>query len=214
MSRGYIRERAKGSYAVTIELPRDYITNKRKQKFFTFKGTKKDAERFLTEKLREIDTGLLADVKDMKFGEYLDYWLENSCLNRLKITTIENYKHNVNKHIKKHLGNIYLQKLMPLHLQSFYKQCSKNGLSNKTIVNLHMIIRCALEKALKWQLVIRNIASSVEPPRPQKYQANFLNEEQTTILVETAKRSDIYIPIIIAVYTGMRRGEVLRSYMG
>jgi len=125
MSRGHIRERAKGSYTVTIELPKDYLTNKRKQKYFTFKGTKKEVEIFLTEKLRELDTGLLIDAKDIKFGDYLNYWIEESCSYRLKITTIENYKHNINNHIKKDLGNIYLQKLMPLHLQSFYKKMHK-----------------------------------------------------------------------------------------
>ena len=123
MPRGNIRERSKGSYTITIELPRDYITNKRNQKFFTFKGTKKEAERFLTEKLREIDTGMLIDTKDMKFGEYLDYWIEESCSNKLKITSLDYYKHSINKHIKKDLGDIYLQKLTPLHLQAFYKQC-------------------------------------------------------------------------------------------
>jgi len=89
VSRGNIRERAKGSYTVTVELPRDYITNKRNQKFFTVKGTKKDAERFLTEKLREIDTGMLVDTRRMKFGEYLDYWVEEYCNNNLSINTLD-----------------------------------------------------------------------------------------------------------------------------
>ena len=214
MSRGNIRERAKGSYTITVELSRDYLTNKRNQKYFTFQGTKKEAEKFLTEKLREIDTGLLIDVKDMKFGDYLDYWIEESCSNRLKITTVDTYKYNINKHIKKSLGNIYLQKLMPLHLQNFYKECMENGLSKKTVVNIHRIIHCALEKAMKWQLVIRNVADNIEPPKPEKYQAEFINEEQTYSLIEKSKTSDIYIPVIIAIYTGMRRGEILRSYLG
>ena len=209
MNRGHIRERTKGSFTITVEFPRDVITNKRKQKHYSFKGTKREAEKYLTEKLRELDTGLLIDTKDIKFSEYLDYWLKERCSSRLKITTFENYKNNINNHIKTNLGNINLQKLMPLHLQNFYKQCTENGLSNKSVVNLHMIIHCALEKAVKWQLVIRNAADSVEPPKAQRYQAKFLDEKQTNLLIEKSKTSDIYIPIVVAIYTGMRRGEIL-----
>jgi len=77
-----------------------------------------------------------------------------------------------------------------------------------------MIIHCALERAMKWQLAMRNISDCVEPPKPEKYQAQYLNEKQTNILIEKSKKSDIYIPVVIAVYTGMRRGEILRSYLG
>ena len=48
LHRGYIQERAKGSFTITIELPKD-INNKRNRRYYTVKGTKKDAEIFLTE---------------------------------------------------------------------------------------------------------------------------------------------------------------------
>jgi integrase len=211
LNRGNITliSKEKSSWKVRVEIQKDCITGKRKQKCYTVYGTKKEAQIFLTEKLRELDTGLLINTKDMEFCDYLDFWIEESCANRLKITTIDSYKHNIDKYIKPNIGNIELQKLMPLHLQNFYKQCMKTGLSNKTVVNIHRIIHCALEKAVKWQLVIRNVADSVEPPKPIKYKAKFLDEKQTLLLLEKSKTSDIYIPIAIAIYTGMRRGEIL-----
>lgn len=217
-SRGSIKLGTKGknNWRIRIDLPKDIITGKRIQKCFTFYGTKKDAEKFLTEKLRELDTGMLINTKKMKFSEYLDYWIKEVCENKLSITTIDGYKQNIEKHIKPYLGNLELDKIMPLHLQNFYTDKLKNGklngkggLSNKSVVTLHRIIHRALEQAVKWQLIIRNVADSVEPPKPKKYKANFLDEKQTNILIEKAKKSDIYIPIMIAVYTGMRRGEIL-----
>ncbi|MCL2313471.1 MAG: hypothetical protein FWC41_13525 [Firmicutes bacterium] len=98
--RGNIRERSKGSYTITVELPRNPISNKRKQKYFSFKGTKKEAEIFLTEKLRELDTGMLIDTKKIKFSEYLDYWLKEYCSNNLSINTIDGYTQYVEKQIK------------------------------------------------------------------------------------------------------------------
>ena len=145
MSRGNIRERSKGSFTITIELPKDTITNKRKQKYYTVTGTRKEAEKFLTEKLRELDTGLLIDTKKMKYGEYLDYWQEKTFGN-LEITTKEGYIQKINKHIKPYLGNLYLENIKPLHLQNFYDKLTENGkingkggLSNRTVLAIHRI---------------------------------------------------------------------------
>jgi len=213
--RGNIRQRAKNSWTITIEMPKDIITGKRKQKYYTVRGTKKEAEKFLTGKLRELDTGLLIDTKKIKFGEYLDYWKEKTFKN-LEITTSEGYIQKIDKHIKPFLANIYLEDLKPLHLQNFYEEKLKHGnlnnggaLSPRTVLAIHRIIYSALEQAVKWQLVIRNVASAVEPPRAKKYEAKYLTDKQTEDLIKVAKQSDIYIPIMIAIYTGARRGEIL-----
>ena len=95
----------KNSWKVRIEMPKD-INGKRKQKAYTVYGTKKEAEKFLTEKLRELDTGLLIDTKKMKLGEYFEYWLKEYCYNNLSINTIEGYEQYIEKHIKPKLGNI------------------------------------------------------------------------------------------------------------
>ena len=215
MKRGNIRERIKGSYTITIELPRDIITNKRKQKYYTFKGSRKEAEKFLTEKLRELDTGILIDNKKMKYSEYLDYWKERTFKN-LEITTQEGYVQKIEKHIKPYLGNLFLEDIRPLHLQNFYEKLllegrkdKKGGLSARTVLSIHRIIYSSLHQAVKWQLVIRNVADSVEPPKASKYKASYLTDKQTEELLESAKETDIYIPIAIAIYTGARRGEVL-----
>lgn len=213
--RGNIRQRAKNSWTITIELPRDEISNKRRQKFFTVKGSKKDAEKFLTEKLRELDTGILIDTTKIKFGEYLDFWREKT-FNNLEVTTMEGYIQKIDKHIKPYLGNIVLENLKPLHLQNFYSEKLKSGklngeggLSERTVLALHRIIHSALEQAVKWQLIVRNVAEAVEPPKAKKYQANFLDDKQTEELIKKAQNTDIYIPIMLAIYTGARRGEIL-----
>ncbi len=86
--RGHIKKRGK-NWSVIIELPKDTITGKRKQKWFTVEGNKSDAEKFLTRKLLELDTGILIDTKKMKYSEYLDYWFKEVCIKNLKQTTID-----------------------------------------------------------------------------------------------------------------------------
>lgn len=205
----------KQSWKIRVELPKDTLTGKRKQKCYTFYGSRKEAEKFLTEKLRELDTGLLIDTKKMKFGEYLDYWKDKTFSN-LEITTKEGYIQKIEKHIKPYLSNIFIENLKPLHLQNFYEEKLQNGkldgkggLSARTVLALHRIIHSALEQAVKWQLVIRNVAECVEPPKAKKYEAKFLTDKQTEELIQKAKNTDIYIPIMLAIYTGARRGEIL-----
>lgn len=205
----------KMSWKIRIEMPKDITTGKRKQKCFTFYGKKKEAEKFLTEKLRELDTGLLIDTKKMRFGEYLDYWKDKTFSN-LEITTREGYIQKIEKHIKPYLANILLENLKPLHLQNFYdeklqkgKLDGKGGLSPRTVLAIHRIIYSALHQAVKWQLVVRNVAEAVEPPKAKKYEAKYLSDKETEKLIKKVQNTDIYIPVMLAIYTGARRGEIL-----
>lgn len=184
------------------------MTNKKKYKWYTVKGTKKEAERFLVEKISEIEKGIFVDSKKMTIGEYFDYWYKQSCITKLSPTTYESYKRNIDKYIIKYLGNIRLENLLPLQLQSFYNTLSET-LSNTTIIYIHRIIHSALNQAMKWDLVVRNVADNVEIPKKDKYQATILNNKQVSKLINAIKDTYIYIPVMIAISTGMRRGEVL-----
>lgn len=206
--RGHITQRAKGSWSISIYLGKDNITNKKKYKWYTVKGTKKEAEIFMNEKINEIQKGIFVDSKNMSFEQYLNYWYEQCCITRLSQTTYESYRRNLDKYIIPNLGNIKLDKLLPLQLQSFYNELS-NELSNTTIVYIHRIIHSALNKAMKWDLVIRNVADNVEVPKKQKYNATVLNSEEIQKLINAIANTYIYIPVMIAIATGMRRGEIL-----
>lgn len=207
--RGHIKQRTKGSWSISIYLGKDKKTNKKKYKWYTIKGDKKDAEKFLTEKLRELDTGTFIDSKDINVRQYLDFWYEQHCLNNLSPTTYESYRRNLDNYILEELGHIRLEDLKPMHLQFFYTKCSKKGLSNKTILYFHRIIHCALNQAMKWQFIIRNVADCVDTPKPEKYKPLVLNNKEITELIKAISNTDIYIPVVIGIYTGMRRGEIL-----
>ena len=179
--RGHIKQRAKGSWSISIYLGKDPNTNKKKYKWYTVKGTKKEAERFMNEKINEIQKGLFIDSKDMLFSDYLDYWYNQCCLPNLAPTTYESYHKNIRLHIKPLLGNIKLKNLSPLHLQTFYSDRLEYGLSNTTVLYLHRIIHSSLEQATKWQLTIRNVADNVEPPKRKKYNANVLSDAELSL---------------------------------
>jgi integrase len=204
------------SYYVVFELGRDPITGKRKQKKKRGFKTSKEAEKYLTEQLNAIDKGTYIEANKMSFGEYLDYWLKNYAEPNTAPKTFEGYDYIINTHIKPLLGQIELYKLQPLHLQEYYtlkmedgRTDGNGGLSAQSVKHHHRLISKAVRDAVKWQFVIRNVAEAVNPPKPKKQEMKTLEGEQIAVLLNTAKSSQYYPVIFTAIYTGMRRGEVL-----
>nr|WP_277998841.1 N-terminal phage integrase SAM-like domain-containing protein [Moorella sulfitireducens] len=63
----------------------------------------------------------------LKFGEYLEQWLENYGRTRLAPTTYRRYSQVINLRVIPKLGDIPLEKLRPIHLQEFYRWMVENG---------------------------------------------------------------------------------------
>src|SRR6266498_3177660 len=119
--RGHIRERSPGRWAVVVPLGRD-ANGKRKQKWHSVRGKKKDAQRELTRLLREIDTGGYVEPTKITLGEYLTRWLDDYARPNVAPTTFERYQEIVDCHLTPKLGHIPLSKLQPLDIQSYYSE--------------------------------------------------------------------------------------------
>ena len=82
-------------------------------------------------------------------------------------------------------------------------------LSAHTVKHLHRVLSQALKQAVRLRLLPRNPADDVDPPRPARLEMKILDQAQTARLLEAAETSPIYMPVLLAVTTGMRRGECL-----
>lgn len=118
--KGHIRKRSEKSYSVVVDIGRDPETGKRKQKWFTVRGTKRDAQYFMAQKIAEIEEGSFADPGTLTVAQFMRRWMEEYAKGSLKLTTYENYKQLVERHIIPGLGKIKLAKLHPEHIQKFY----------------------------------------------------------------------------------------------
>jgi len=214
--RGHIRPgKSKNSWEIIYDAPREQ-GQERKQKSVTFKGKHSDAEKKLREILRQIDQGAYVDNEKITVKHFLSKWLKEYCKPTLTQTTYDSYAIVAGKHLTPALGKHILNKLKPLHLQSYYTKAlesgrldGKGGLSAKTVHSHHRIIHKALETAVKWQLIGRNIADAVDPPRLEQYEANVYGEEEVGKLLKAAEGTRLYVPILLTIGTGLRRGEVL-----
>ena len=75
--KGHLRKRGERSWAIVIELDRDPVTGKRRQKWHTVQGTKKKAEGELARLLNDVATGGYVEPAKMTVAEYLKKWLED-----------------------------------------------------------------------------------------------------------------------------------------
>jgi integrase len=212
--KGHVRKRGE-KWCFVVELPRDEVTGKRRQKWFSGFNSKKEAQQALIEKLREIQTGLLVDTNDMTVAEYMNYWLENYAKVSCRHTTYSVYTQRTTRYVLPAIGRIKLKDLKTIHLQKMYADLLKNGakyrsggISPMTIRHVHGMMHKALENAVRWQIVPRNVAQLVELPRVEKKETVVLTKEQVQQLVEAAKGHELYIPILLAVTTGMRYAEI------
>lgn len=208
--RGHIRKRGAG-YQIVVDIGRDPITNKRKQKSIGGFKTKKEAEKALAELIAKVEQGEYIEYKNSTFKEFLEKWLENK-KPLLKPTTYIFYETITNNILIPGLGSIELKKLKPIHIQSFIsKLYEKEDINSTTIKHYYTTLKTALNQAVKWQLIPSNPCEAVEPPKREKKKMQVLTPEQVNQLLDYAHNSHetMYIPLLLALTCGLRRGEII-----
>jgi integrase len=134
-------------------------------------------------------------------------------------TTYERYKSIITHHLKPHLGHLRLDKLAPEEVQAMFEALrTKSGgragftpraPAAKTVQNVRIVLRAALNQALKWGKVTRNVATLVDPPRVEKFAIAPLTREQAQCLLDAVRGQRMEALYWLALSLGLRKGEVL-----
>jgi integrase len=141
--------------------------------------------------------------------EYLEKWLADYAKPNLSPRGFERYESICRVHLIPSLGGIPLTQLRPEHLQKHYTAKLNNGLSALTVRYHHTVIHKALQTAVKWGLVNRNVADGADVPRARHNEMQTWDEYDITRFLDTAKDSLYYALFHTALFTGMRRSELL-----
>ncbi len=141
--------------------------------------------------------------------QYLEKWLEEVYKPSVKPLSYQNYRSVVRVHLIPSLGHIPLQKLAVADVQSLYARKLNEGYKPRMVVLIHSALHRALENAVKWGLVARNVAKLATLPHVARYEAKTLTAQQVRTLLDTARGNRFEVVLILAVATGMRRGELL-----
>jgi integrase len=214
--RGHIEKRGKDSYSIAVSLGRDPVSSKYKYLWVSVKGTKREAEKRLSELLSQIDKGNFVRPSKTTLAEYLETWLREYVWAELAPRTAEGYELIVRRHLIPALGRITLTGLRPEHIQRYQSEKlssgradGNGGLSPRTVRHHHMALHAALGRAVKMGLLSRNVADAVSTPRYQRHQWQSLSELGVTSVLEAAKKTQYYVLFYQALFTGMRRSELL-----
>ncbi|MBL8775337.1 MAG: site-specific integrase [Acidimicrobiales bacterium] len=149
-------------------------------------------------------------------------WLP-SMRGRLKPSTWDSYRRNMELHVLPQLGSSLLTELTPRSLNVLYggllehgKRNGRGGLSATTVRYIHVIIHGALADAADLGLVAANPASRAKPPRVNRpvHESSAWNADELQTFLRSVADDRIYPAIHLAALTGMRRGEILGLQWG
>lgn len=196
---GNIRKRGQACWegSVMIEGQRRYVYGKSSQEV-----RKKIAALTL-----RADLGLFVDESNMLLRDWLTQWITSYV--RVKESTLTRYLIDIEQHISPALGNIPLCDLRTTHIQLFYNRLLKNGMSAKSLKNLHGVMHEALERAVMINLIPKNTSNACVLPKVKQAEMHPLKEEDVPRFLD-AIRDDIFCDVYyVALFTGMRQGEIL-----
>jgi integrase len=211
--KGHIRERSPGHWAIILDV-RDPETGKRRRKWHSFKGTKREAQIESSRLISEISGGAYIEPAKITVGQFLERWLEH-IKPQVSPRTHERYGEIVKKNIHPPLGSMILTKLRPMQISDAYAKAlsggrrdGRGGLSPSTVRYLHVILKAAGGQAVRWQMLARNPVDAVDPPKPERSAMSIYDLAQTADLIEATRGTRMAITVILAVLCGLRRGEI------
>jgi len=205
--KGHVYQRGK-TWTYVIDLPPDPVTGKRRQKPKGGHKTEKEAWSACRKEINRLEQGHDIDGENMPYAEFLEIWLKEIAMAKLKPTVYEINKVLIDKRIVPDLGKIRLRDLTPLRIQRFYNKLL-SIYSSDYVKSIHSVVSKTLRQAFKWDMLPVNIMEKVDPPRLQKKEMSIWTLEQCQHFLEVTKDHPMHIVFSLAVRTGMRRGEIL-----
>lgn len=180
------------------------------RRHFVYGSTQAEVKKKLKEKKEALEKGGQKKEEEYTLESWVLYYLENYKKNEVKPTTFSTYMDQYNKHIKgEEIGKIKLSRLTSEMLQRLYNSKNSVGYNAKTIKHMYVLINSSLKKAVQLKIVTENVNDVTVIPRPREFQAKTLSAEDISKIVNHAKEEELYPIIILTLYTGMRKGEVM-----
>ena len=204
---GTVNQRYKGSWELKWYGPADQNGNQ-KRISETVRGTKKEAEKILRERLLSVDNGSFVDKSKETVSEFMNRWLETYAATNVTLRTAHGYEGYSRRYINPTIGKIALQSLTPSQVQKVYADMLERGLSNTTVLHLHRLLKEALGHAVKWGIIARNVAEAASPPRPEQKQMPMWDVPTIIDFLELSHGTRFGHIHEFAVLTGLRRSEI------
>lgn len=203
---GSIHERKDGRWAGVIDL--GYQDGRRKRKAL-YGRTRSEVQKKLFTTRRALQEGLPVTSERQRLGQFLLRWLEDVARPSLRPRTYIRYREILMCHAIPALGKRPLARVEPQDLQRLYSRKLEEGLAARTVGKLHVVLHRALQDAVRWGIVGRNVCDAVRPPKVQTQEMRALSADESRQFLAAAQGDPLEALYTLAVTTGLRQGELL-----
>jgi integrase len=212
--RGHIRRRGKTSWELKYDVRED---EQRQTQYRSFKGTRAQAQAELARLLVAVDKGAHVEANKITVGQHvlsrLAQWRDSG---RISPKTAERFQQLIDGQLLPFLGKIPLQRLRTSDIEAWHsalltkgRRDGAGGVSTRTVSHVHKVLAKALREGVRHGLVVRNVASEEPPPRIEAEKMRILTPVQVRELMTQLIGRPMYAPAVTALFTGVRRGELL-----
>jgi len=203
---GTIRHREDRRWEAILDL--GFVGGKRSRKSFYGK-TQREARQKLVVAQRDLQRGIAPTDDRLTTGKFLDGWLEDVVRATVRPRTYVSYEQTVRLHLRPTLGRTVLSKLRPQQVQALLNAKLASGLSPRSVGIIHAVLRTALNQAVQWDTVPRNVATLVQPPRAPRAEIHPLSPEQARSFLDAVRGDRLEALYSVGLALGLRQGEIL-----
>jgi integrase len=212
--KGHIRERSPGHFAIILD-QRDPATGKRKRKWHSFEGTKREAQIECSRLITAMNGGTYWEPNKITLAAFLSRWLDH-IKSQVTPKSHERYAGIVNQNLIPALGAVRLNQLKPIQISAAYSAAltggrrdgAEGGLAPRTVGHMHRVLKQALGQAARWGELNRNPADGIDPPKVERKPMQTYDLPETVELIEAVRDTPLLVPTLLGVLCGLRRGEI------
>ena len=153
---------------------------------------------------------------EVTIADYLRQWLKDYAHTNLSPNRAEGYESIISRHLIPELGIVPLSQLRPEMIQQYItdklshgRVNGQGGLTTRTVRHHIVCLHTALQNAVKMSMLIRNPVDAVTIPRAEHHEMHTMNESDIRVFLEMARPTQYYALFYMALFTGMRRSELL-----
>ncbi len=230
---GTIYQRKDGRYeAAAYVLQADGVYKRQR----VYGKRREEVAKKLAELVTRSNAGVPAEATGWSVERFLTYWVDH-IRRSSKPKTVQGYEVVVRVHLVPGLGKKRLHKLTAADVRLFFQRfensclccrhgwderrkdddrrccaigkCCESTPSPRLVQQVHAVLRNALQAAVREELIQRNVARLVQIKAPAYEVNRGLTADQARKLLITAESDRFHALYVLALYLGLRRGELL-----